>query len=102
MNFGITPSDYYAETFFNGGQPANDDFDQQRFLTRTTMVRTRLDVLAKAVHAVLIDPIEPLCRAGHPCRMRIGGKYLFMDTHHARASLVQSDQFDYVDAFVIK
>lgn len=102
MNFGITPSDYYAETFFHGGQPANDYFDEQRFLTRTAMVRTRLDVLAKAVHAVLIDPIEPLCRAGHPCRMRIGGKYLFMDTHHARASLVQSDQFDYVDAFVIK
>lgn len=87
------PSERYREVF-NGATPAGD-FAQAEFRARTAFSRTELIKVASA-HAVIVDPVDHLCRGG-VCPAYREGAFLFRDTDHYRGKAVASPLFSFLD-----
>ena len=73
---------------------------QDHILTQQELeLRERLQQLAKAAGAAVIDPVQSLCADGK-CPTVVNRRPVYVDTHHLSASYVKSHG-DYIDAAVM-
>jgi peptidoglycan/LPS O-acetylase OafA/YrhL len=92
------PQRLYREAFWNGDlQPA--PLDRCAVEARIAPTRRELRAVSFATRAPLVDPLDSLCR-GQVCPIQAGGRTLFKDAAHYRASAVTGPQFAYLDPWL--
>ena len=92
------PRAMYARAFWRG-ELATPPLERADYERQTGLVRQRLAWLGRTTGTVLVDPLDGLCLQG-VCPTTEGGRTLYKDFGHYRASMMTSARFAYLDPWL--
>jgi peptidoglycan/LPS O-acetylase OafA/YrhL len=92
------PRSLYGLTFWRGQLQAPPVVRSQ-YAASAALARQRLAWLSRTTGAVLLDPLAALCTQDL-CPVMDGGKTLYKDHGHFRASMMTSPRFAYLDPWI--
>jgi peptidoglycan/LPS O-acetylase OafA/YrhL len=98
-NTRLMPKRLYRYAFSTGQPVTQEALSQAALDSQLRIVRPLLLREARRAQASVVDPMQFQC-AGGACDVYEGGKFLFRDRHHVRASLIRSERFAFIDTAI--